>query len=78
MTNTQVAEQIAAAGIVPALRNADAEKCAQDIAAVIYSAGKRQAIFAAFHRARLDLKAWEAQAIRNRAFCIAKETGVKP
>lgn len=63
---------ILAAGIVLPLRNPDAEKCAQDIAAVIYNPSARQAVFDAFHKTRPDLKQWEVQAIKDRVLCIAK------
>lgn len=66
-----IQQQIDAAGLVPVLRNAAAEKCAQDIAAVIHDKAARQAVFEAFAKAHPDLKAWEAQALRGRAFCIA-------
>ena len=68
-----IQEQILAAGIVPPLSNADAEKCAQDLADSIYDKKRRQAIYEAFCSTRPDLKDWEAQAIRNRALCLAKD-----
>lgn len=67
-----IQQAIAASGIYPALRNAEAESCAQDLAAVIMDAGKRQAVYAAFVAKHPGLKAWEAQAIKGRALCIAK------
>lgn len=66
-----IQQQIDAAGIVPDLRNADAEKCAQDIAAVIHDKDARQAVYSAFLAGHPGLKLWESSAIRDRAFCIA-------
>jgi len=66
-----IQQQIDAVGLVPVLRNAAAEKCAQELAAVIHDKAARQAVFEAFAKAHPDLKAWEAQALRGRAFCIA-------
>jgi len=54
------------------LKNAEAEKCAQDIAAVITDKEKRQAIFAAFLAKHPDLKNWEGQSIGQRAVHIAR------
>lgn len=70
-----IQQQIDAARIVSVIRNADAEKCAQDIAAVIHDKDARNAVFAAFFSARPNLKTWEAHVIRDRAFCIARAKG---
>lgn len=58
------------------LKNPKAEKCAQDIAAVIDDKVKRQAIFSAFVEAHPKLKHWEGQAIGNRAVFIARESAL--
>lgn len=69
-----IQESIDAAGIVPVLRNADAEQFAQDIAGVIFDRQACQALFVTFHAAHPDLKAWEVQAIRGRAYSIAHDS----
>lgn len=71
-----IEERIAAAGIVPALRNPEAEACAKELAAVIHDKEKRQAVFAAYRDAHPMLKNWEAQAIGNRAICIARNAAI--
>lgn len=68
-----IEQQILASGIVPPLRNPDAEKCAIDLATVILDPVARQKVYSDFLATHPDLKAWESQAIRNRAFCIARE-----
>ncbi len=66
------ARAVDAAGIVPPLRNPEAEKCAQELAAVIHDKVTRQAVFAAYRDTHPNLKNWEAQAIGQRACSIAK------
>lgn len=72
-TDMTIQDAIAAAGQVPPLRNPEAEKAAQDIASVILDPEARQAAYAAFVATHPGLKEWEAQVIRNRALCIARE-----
>ena len=68
-----ITDQINAAGIVPPLRNLDAESLAQNIAANIHNPEERQRLFKEHYDSHPNLKQWESQAIRNRTFCIAKE-----
>lgn len=72
-----IRDQINAAGIVPALRNSEAEQCAVDLASVIHNIDARQAVYSAFITAHPKLLRWEGQAIQCRAFCIAKSLKVK-
>lgn len=69
---TKIKRDIDAAGICARLRNAESEAFALSIAENIFDRVKCQELFNAFHSTRPDLKQWEVQAIRGRAYTLAR------
>ena len=55
-----------------ALKNPEAEKCAQDIAAVFNDPIARQTIYSAFLEAHPQLNQWKAIALADRARSLAQ------